>query len=160
MKRKLSILFLTIIMNLVLVGYAFATDVDVHGYRIYSGVSPDWGAKSFRVDYCYTGNQYAQSGAQYVDGHDVLMFSPTIYNPEIPMGYGTLSKVELINSSGTAVSTLTNSNFSNGLIRSYWYSGTCLLAKSSYSWLYCYPDASYYAKLTAMYQNPEFFIYC
>jgi hypothetical protein len=155
--KKIFVLFLTFIIILVFSNSAFATDVSVHGYWVHTGWSPDYGAKSFRVDYIYTGNQYTQSGAQYVDGHDCLMYSPTIYPPEIDMGSGMVSSVGLVNSGGSTVSTL--SNFYSGLLRSYWYSGTTLLAKYSYDWLYSYPDASYYVKATYIYYNPEFSIY-
>jgi hypothetical protein len=157
MKKKMSVLLLTMIMILAFSGIAFATDVDVHGYYVHTGWSPDYGAKSFRVDYIYTGNQYCQSGDQYVDGHDCLMFSPTIYPPEIDMGSGSVSSVKLLNTSGSTVSTL--SGYNSGLIRSYWYSGTTLLAKYSYNWLYKSPDASYRVKATYMYSNSEFSIY-
>lgn len=157
MKRKLSIILCTIILNLVLAGNVFAIDIGASGYKNHTGWSPDWGTKAYNIATYYRGNQYEQSGNQYVDGHDYIVSLNTTYSWEIPPGEAQLQNVQLLNTSGTALSSLNNGNFSDGLYRSYFFDPTdeFLAQRVSYSWLQS-TAGTYRAKVSTIYMNPEF----
>ncbi|AFQ44923.1 hypothetical protein [Desulfosporosinus meridiei] len=158
MKKRLAIVLATLLLNVVLVGNAFATDVSVNSYTLHTGWSPNWAIKSYNVSTSYVGNQYEQSGQQYVDGHDYFAFIVSAYSPEIPRGQGSMLNLQMLNSGGTVVSTLTPSNFSSGTIRGHLYDTsitTVLSMTKSYSWLQS-TAGTYRAKIATLYTNTEF----
>lgn len=146
------------LLNLVLVGNAYATDVSAYGDTTHTGWSPNFGIRSFNVHTTYVGNQYDQSGYQYVDGHDYLVYIVSSYSPEISRGSALIQDVKLVDTYDGTVSTLYGSSFSNGLYRSYLlpYPRTDLIQKVSYSWLTGYTGVTYRIKAETLYDNEEF----
>jgi len=158
MKRRLYILLCVIMLNLTLVGNVFATDTMAGGDTNHTGWSTNWGIKTFTVHTTYVGNQYDQSGKQYVDGHDYIVYIVSPYPPEISRGAASILGVNLVNTSGSVISTLSGSNFSNGLYRSYVLPipRTSLIQKVSYNWLMGVTGVTYRIKAQTLYTNPEF----
>lgn len=158
MKKRIYILLCIMMLNLAFAGNVFATDTSVSSYTLHQGWAPDYGWRAFNVSTSYIGNQYEQNGYQYVDGHDHIVWIKDAYGPEVPRGSATCASLELINSSGTTVGPiLKNSNFSNGLHRSYYFDPTAryLVTQVSYSWLQGLAG-TYRAKMGTMYLNPLF----
>lgn len=155
--KRLSIILSIIILNLVLAGNVFAIDIQASGYTNHTGWSPDWGTKAYNIETLYVGNQYEQSGNQYVDGHDYIVSLNTTYNWEIPRGQASLQSLQLLNTSSTAVSTLYNSSFYNGSLRSFYWTGDeeFLAMRYSYSWLQS-TAGTYRAKVSTLYTNYDF----
>ncbi|NLM22261.1 MAG: hypothetical protein GX207_11070 [Peptococcaceae bacterium] len=157
-KNCLAIVLCTLAMCFVFAGSVFAIDVSANGSTNYTGWSPNWGIRAFNVSTSYVGNQYEQSGQQYVDGHDYFAFIYSGLPREIPRGSGSLQNVQMLNSGGTVVSTLTPSNFYPGTLRGYLYDPnltTVLSMRYSYSWLQS-TAGTYRARVTTLYINPEF----
>ncbi|NBJ16315.1 MAG: hypothetical protein FNP40_12300 [Dehalobacter sp. 4CP] len=157
MKKRLFLLFMTLVLNLILVNNVFATMISADGYKIYTGWNADYGLKSFRIETSYDGNQYTQSNIQYVDGHQYIAYMINNYNPEIVTGQASMQNLRLINSSGSTVSTLTTGNFYPGWLYSYLFPINTVIFKSmySYSWLQG-PAGNYTANVTTIYTNPDY----
>ncbi|HVJ50663.1 hypothetical protein [Desulfitobacterium sp.] len=155
--KYLFIVVLTLMLNFVLAGNVFATDVFTTGYTYHQGWSPNWGYKAYNVNTYYTGNQYEQSGYQYVDGHDYLVWISSSYSPEISRGAAQLGSLQMLNTSDSAVSTLYQSSFSPGSYRSFYLdpNATYLVIAHSYSWLTSY-SGTYRAKVNTIYVNCDF----
>lgn len=158
MKKRLTIIIFTLIFNLILVGNVFATDVNARGNHIYTGKSEDWGWCSFNVKTSYMGNQYTGSGTQYVDGHDYVAYTHCGYNIEVPRGEASLVNIQLLNTGGTAVSSLNSGNFYAGSYRGWLLEPlnlTVYRMMYSYSWLQA-TSGDYRVKVNTSYTNNNF----
>lgn len=155
MKKRLTIIVCTLILNLVFVANIFATDVYGGGSHIYATKCYNWGWVSFKVHTGYVGNQYTGGGYQYVDGHDYIAFCNCGYPLEIPRGTANLVNVQLLNTSGTVVSSLNSGNFYSGYLRGWLLDPVNLTVFSmgySYSWLQA-PAGDYRIRVTTSYSN-------
>lgn len=157
--KTLKFLLCTLIINLILVGNAYGVNSNVHADSsvLHNGWSGEWGWKNYRIEASYYGNQYEADGKQYVDGHDYIVSILTAYSPEVPRGQVKLGSLQLLNSNDTAVSTLYQSSFSKGLIRSYFLDPAreylCMIC--SYSWLQS-TAGTYRVKVDTIYTNSSF----
>lgn len=162
MKRKfmITLFIIIILLNLAIASNVFAADISGSNSFLHSGYSTNFGIKSWRVYEYYIGSSTDgyEAGQSYkmAYNHDFLSDTPTIYSPEIGEGVNTLLSLKLLNSSGSVVSS--TSNFSNGLIRSYFLNGDYYYyyEKCSYTALQGYPTGNYRIEWDTYFFNDNF----